>query len=176
MLVFGGLVVKEFLSVEGVVKSIEVMKTSANDRSACTMMMSVRGRRDDNFNLVVSINTYFVDHVNIRPGDNIIAFYDSMAPMPLIFPPQYRAIVIAKKSKKESVKVDYFNRQLISSDGSLRLNISNKTEILLQNGQTFLGNIENRDLVVVYGMSTKSIPAITTPSQIIVLCDNLGDI
>lgn len=163
---------KEFLSVEGIVKSIRVMKTSVDDTSACTMIMSVRGRKDDNFNLVVSVDTYFVDNVNIRPGDSIIAFYDSLAPMPLIFPPQYRAIVIARKSKKENVKVDGFNRELVSSDDSLRLNIGNKTQILLQNGQTFLGNIENRNLVVVYGMTTKSIPAITTPSQIIVLCDN----
>ena len=163
---------KKFSSVEGIVTGIEVMKTSVDDISACTMLMSVVGRGDDHFNLVVSINTYFVDHVNIRPGDRIIAFYDSLAPMPLIFPPQYQAIVIAKKSKKENIKVDYFNRDLVSSDGSLKLNIGNRTKILLQNGQTFLGNIQNRNLVVVYGPSTRSIPAITTPSQIIVLCDN----
>jgi len=172
MLLFGGIIVKKFSSVEGIVTGIEVMETSANDKSACTMLMSVVGKGDDHFNLVVSIDTYFVDHVNIRPGNRIIAFYDSLAPMPLIFPPQYRAIVIAKKSKKENIKVDYFNRNLVSSDGSLKLNIGNRTKILLQNGQTFLGNIENRNLVVVYGPSTRSIPAITTPSQIIVLCDN----
>lgn len=172
MLLYGGIIVKEFLSVEGVVKSIEVMKTSVNDTSTCTMIMSVRGRRDDDFNLVVSRDTYFVDHVNIRPGDYIIGFYDALAPVPLIFPPQYRAIVIARRSRKENVVVSHFNRRLVSRDDSLRLNISNRTQILLENGQRFLGNIENRNLVVVYGMSTKSIPAITTPSQIIVLCDN----
>lgn len=163
---------KEFLSVEGIVTGIEVMSTSVNDRSACTLLMSVRGRGEDTFNLVVSVDTYFVDHVNIRPGDHIIAFYDALAPMPLIFPPQYRAIVIGKKSRRETIKVSHFNRNLISSDDSLRLNIGDRTEILLQNGQTFLGNIGNRNLVVVYGISTKSIPAITTPYQIIVLCDN----
>lgn len=163
---------KEFLSVEGIVTGIEVMETSVNDRSACTLFMSVRGRRDDYFNLVVSANTYFVDHVNIRPGDHIVAFYDALAPMPLIYPPQYRAIVIGIKSRRETIKVAYFNRDLISSDNSLRLNIGDRTEILLENGQTFLGNIANRNLVVVYGVSTKSIPAITTPYQIVVLCDN----
>ncbi|MEG1255939.1 hypothetical protein [Clostridium sp.] len=163
---------KNFLSVEGIVTCIEIMKTTTDDESGCTMLMSVRGKSDDNFNLVVSINTYFVDHVNIRPGDNIIAFYDAFAPVPLIFPPQFRAIVIAVKSKKQNVEVDHFNRKLINSDGMLKLNISHKTQILLQNNQTFLGNIENRNLVVVYGSSTKSIPAMTTPSKIIVLCDN----
>jgi len=149
------------------------MKNTSKDESGCTMLMLVEGKNDDYFNLVVGIDTYFVNHVTIKPGNNIIAFFDSLAPMPLIFPPQFRAIVIAKKSKKRNVKFDYFNRALISSDNLLKLNVTDKTLILLENDQTFLGDIEKRNLVVVYGSSTKSIPAITTPSKIIVLCDDL---
>jgi hypothetical protein len=68
------------------------------------------------------------------------------------------------------VKVDFFNYQLVSSDGSLRLNISPDTRILLENGQLFNRNPANRYLVVVYSATTRSIPAQTTPSQIIVMC------
>lgn len=173
MFIEGDFEMKKFSSVEGRVIGIEMMKTTVNDESGCTMMMSIETRDGDNFNLVVGIDTYFVDHVNIRVGHNIIAFYNALAPTPMIFPPQFRAIVIARMSKKQIVKVDNFNDELISSDESLRLNIGHKTHILLQNGQTFLGEIKGRDLVVVYSASTKSIPAITTPSEIIVLCDNL---
>lgn len=164
---------KKFSSVEGKVTEIEIMKTTVNDESGCTMIMSIESRDGDDFNLVVAVDTYFLDDVNIRVGDSIIGFYNELVPTPMIFPPQFRAIVITKKSKKQIIKVDNFNDELISSDGALRINIGHKTYVLLQNGQTFLGNIKDRDLVVVYNSSTKSIPAITTPSKIIVLCDNI---
>ena len=68
------------------------------------------------------------------------------------------------------MKVSFFNSQLLSSDGSLRLNIAPSTQILLENGQLFNRNPANRNLIVVYGATTRSIPAQTTPSQIIVMC------
>ena len=100
----------------------------------------------------------------------VTGFYDADAPVPLIFPPQYRAIVMTIDSPYQSVKVDFFNRQLESSDGSLKLNISPSTQILLENGQLFNRNPANRNLIVVYGATTRSIPAQTTPYQIIVMC------
>lgn len=75
-----------------------------------------------------------------------------------------------KDSLYQNVKVDYFNGQLVSSDGQLKLNISPYTQILLTNGQPFSGNPVNRDLIAIYGPITKSIPAQTTPYRIVVLC------
>ena len=69
-----------------------------------------------------------------------------------------------------NVKVAYFNNQLVSSDGQLQLNLSPTTQILLINGQRFSRYPANRDLVVYYGPTTRSIPAQTTPYRIIVLC------
>jgi hypothetical protein len=100
----------------------------------------------------------------------VTGFYDGDAPVPLIFLPQYAAIVMAKDAPGQNVFVDFFDRQLISSDGSLRLNISQDTRILLENGQLFNRNPANRYLIVVYGATTRSIPAQTTPTQIIVMC------
>jgi hypothetical protein len=59
---------------------------------------------------------------------------------------------------------------LVSSDGSLRLNISPDNRILLENGQLYNRNPANHYLIVVYGATTRSILAQTTPSQIIVMC------
>jgi len=119
---------------------------------------------------VVEPGTYFVDHEVVSIGDSVTGFYDANAPVPLIFPPQYRAIVMAKNTPTHNVTVDFFNRQLVSSDGNLKLNISLDTQILLENGQLFNRNPANRNLIVVYGATTRSIPAQTTPSQIIVMC------
>jgi hypothetical protein len=52
-------------------------------------------------------------------GDRITGFYDANAPVPFIFPPQYRALVMAKDNPYQNVKVDYFNSQFVSNDGSL---------------------------------------------------------
>ncbi len=111
-----------------------------------------------------------VDHFMAVVGDRITGFYDANAPVPLIYPPQYRAIVMAKDNPYQNVKVDYFNSQLVSSDGMLKLNISPNTLILLENGQAFTGNLSNRNLIVVYGATTRSTPAQTTPYKIIVMC------
>lgn len=121
-------------------------------------------------NFVVTPNTYFVDHVMVSRGDMVTGFYDANAPVPLIFPPQFRAIVMARDTLYQNVKVDYFNSQLLSSDNNLKLNIAPRTQIVLENGQAFSNNPANRNLIVVYGATTKSIPAQTTPYKIIVMC------
>ena len=136
----------------------------------CYQLMAVDSGRGNMVNFVVSPDTYFVNHEVVSIGDHVTGFYDADAPVPLIYPPQYRAIVIAKDTPYQNVKVSFFNEQLISSDGSLRLNISSDTLILLENGQLFNRNPANRDLIVVYGATTRSIPAQTTPFQIIVMC------
>ncbi len=125
---------------------------------------------DPSVNFVVSPTTYFVDHVMVTVGDRVTGYYDGNAPIPFIFPPQYRALVMVKDNQNQNVKVDYFNEQLVSSDGQLRLNISPFTQILLTNGQSFTRNPANRNLIVIYGPTTRSIPAQTTPYKIIVWC------
>ncbi len=114
--------------------------------------------------------TYFVDHEMVSVGDRVTGYYDGNAAVPLIFPPQYRALIMVKDNPYQNVKVDYFNAQLVSSDGQLRLNISPYTPIVLTNGQAFSRTPANRNLIVIYGPTTKSIPAQTTPYKIIVWC------
>jgi hypothetical protein len=77
---------------------------------------------------------------------------------------------MAISSSSANVKLDYFDSQLVSGDGTLKLNISPLTQIILDNGQAFTGNPLNRNLTVVYGPTTRSIPAQTTPYKIIVMC------
>ena len=112
--------------------------TGPNDENGgCFQMLEVDNGQGNVVNFVVAPTTYFVDHAMVVVGDRVTGFYDANAPVPLIFPPQYRALVMAKDSPVQNVKVDFFNSQLESSDGSLRLNISPNTEILLENGQLF---------------------------------------
>ena len=59
---------------------------------------------------------------------------------------------------------------LTSSDNSLILNMSGRTMVTLPNGQLFNGDLAGKLLLVVYGPTTRSIPAQTAPTQIVVFC------
>ncbi|HLO10776.1 MAG TPA: hypothetical protein VK190_00820 [Pseudoneobacillus sp.] len=162
---------KNFASFQGTVTMISDFMITTNDEDGgCYKLMSVDNGFGSLVNFVVEPNTYFVDHVMVGVGDRVTGFYDANAPVPLIFPPQYRALIMAKETPFQFVKVDFFNNQLVSSDGLLQLNISPWTPILLENGQPFTRIPTNRNLIVVYGATTKSIPAQTTPFKIIVIC------
>ncbi|WP_336771267.1 hypothetical protein [Bacillus bombysepticus] len=162
---------KKIQSFDGTITMINNFVTGTNEEErGCNKLISVDNGYGVSINFVVKPNTYFVDHAMVSVGDKVRGFYDANAPVPLIFPPQFRAIVMAKYTPYQNVKVDYFNGQLESSDGELRLNIAPSTKILLENGQVFIGDFINRNLIVVYGPTTMSIPAQTTPYKIIVMC------
>lgn len=140
------------------------------EEDGCYKLISVENGAGGIANFVVSPTTYFVDQAMVAVGDRVTGYYNANAPIPLIYPPQYPALIMVKHTPSQNVKVDYFNSQLVSSDGQLKLNLSPSTQILMPNGQAFSKNIVNRNLIVIYGPATKSIPAQTTPYKIIVWC------
>lgn len=160
-----------FYFFHGTVTMISDFFTGQNgEGQGCNKLFTVENDLGEIVNFVVSPATYFVDHVMVTVGDRVTGYYDGNAPVPFIYPPQYQALVMVKENQNQNVKVDYFNSQLVSSDGQLRLNLSPYTRIVLTNGQLFTSNPVNRDLIVIYGPTTKSIPAQTTPYRIIVMC------
>jgi hypothetical protein len=160
-----------FNSFQSTITMISDFMTGQNgEGEGCYKLISVEDGAGGSVNFVVSPTTYFVDHVMVAVGDKITGYYDGNAPVPLIFPPQYRTLVMVKESSTQNVKVDYFNSQLESSDGMLRLNLSPYTQMVLTNGQSFSMYPGNRNLIVIYGTATMSIPAQTTPYRIIVWC------
>ncbi|MDD3570376.1 MAG: hypothetical protein PHY44_04675 [Lachnospiraceae bacterium] len=159
-----------FYSFSGTVTSISDFMISSNDYEGCYKIMGVDDIKGRTVNFVISPTTYFIKQEMVLVGDSITGYYDGDAPVPLIYPPQYRALIVVKNSNVRNVKVDYFDCDLVSSDGKLKLNISSNTKITLTNGQDFSKNPAKRNLIVIYGASTRSIPAQTTPSEIIVWC------
>jgi hypothetical protein len=163
-----------FYSFHGTITMISDFFTGQNgEGEGCYKLISVDNGLGALVNFVVSPTTYFVDHVMVAVGDRVTGYYDGDAPTILIYPPQYQALVMVKDSTNQNVKVDHFNSQLVSNDGQLQLNISPYTQIVLTNGQAFSRSPANRDLIVIYGPATHSIPAKTTPYRIIVLCKGL---
>lgn len=153
-----------FLPITGIVQNITPMR---ND--CCQQMVSIRNSNGLT-NMVISPDTYVVNETRLRPGMPVTGFYDGNAPVPLIFPPQYQALIIGRRNTNETIAVNYFNDELIAADQSLRLNIAPSTEIVTSNGQLYTCPLSNQPLIVYYTTTTRSIPPQTTPRKIIVLC------
>ncbi|RXZ79212.1 copper amine oxidase N-terminal domain-containing protein [Paenibacillaceae bacterium] len=154
-----------FQSITGVVKEINDFGKDGDK------IVSVEGldKKEIIANIIIDSNTYLVDEAKLAVGTQIIAFFDATKPVIMIYPPQLVAEAVAIVNEKQNVKLDRFDKNMISSDNQLELKIDKDTKITLQDGTAFDGELEGRKLVVTYGISTKSLPAQTAPDQIVVL-------
>ena len=112
---------KNFLEIKGKISKI-VERTEGHSYYAEV------SRGEESFGMYFDENTIIVNNagkaVDLEEGMEFTAFIDTRKPAILIYPPQYPALVIVKDIINVNVKVAHFNRQLVSSDGKLRLNIA----------------------------------------------------
>jgi len=160
-----------FASFSGYITRIEDFPSYPTDQnSGCSKFITVQNNEGAVVNFIAGPDTYFLNQEIVHVGDWITGYYNADAPAILIYPPQYPALIIVKESQNRQVKADYFDEFLISSDGTLQLNLTPTTPIRLTNGQPFTKNPANKNLIVSYGPATKSIPAQTTPYKVIIFC------
>ena len=91
--------------------------------------------------------------------------------MPLVYPPRYNAVVAAQEKNGRMINVGFYNTALVNEDNTLQLNLDGSVDVRTTNNQYLQGSPANHNLVVVYGNSTRSIPAQTTPMKVVVLCE-----
>lgn len=118
---------------------------------------------------------------DVKVGDTVTVFSNAYAPAPLILPPQYQADVIMvnddeKISSERFADVDTYvlrEETLVNAANTLALNIDENVNIVDTQGKAVdAKDLFDKDLLVIYSTSTKSIPAQTTPIAIVVLGDN----
>ncbi len=141
--------------------------TRGND--CCSQTMSLRTEKGI-VNFIIGPETYVIDNRPLRAGLRVAAYYDASLLVPLIFPPQYRAQIVAVLTRDEQIMLNEFDRNLTARDGSLQLNLARNTNIETLNGQRVTCNPGNQTLLVFYSATTRSIPPQTTPRRIVVLC------
>ena len=141
----------------------------ARGNDCCSQMMSLR-TENGIVNFMITSETRIIDSRQLRSGLRVAAFYDASLPVPLIFPPQYRAQIITVLGRDEQVMINEFNRNLVAADNSLQLNIARNTSIETINGQNTSCSPGNQTLLVYYTTTTRSIPPQTTPRRVIILC------
>lgn len=158
-----------FSPLTGVVASITPIQTGSTT-SYCTLMIYLQNNFQETYQIILDANTFVLGQKLIRRGDTVTAFYDTTAPMPLIYPPQYHAVAVVSLDTNQYAALDYFDQELVNSDNTLKLNISCATNLMLPNGQYYMGMPGNQYLLVIYSTHTRSIPAQTTPSHVTVFC------
>lgn len=159
-----------FTPTVGVITSISTAAAGNTSDSGCTLMISIMSEDQGPVNMVLASNVYVLNSQQLQVGDRVTFFYDPQAPVPLIYPSQYRAVAAAATPQGTNAYLDVFDPMLTNSDATLTLSPSDNTIISLPNGQMFQGNLADKLLLVIYGATTRSIPAQTTPEQIVVFC------
>ena len=111
---------------------------------------------------VISGSTYVLGCQPLKVNDHVICFYSSLAPVPLIYPPQYRLLAVVPAPNGTQAALDVF---------TWIPHLSAQTEFTLPNGQPFAGSPSGHLMLVTYRAATRSIPAQTTPDKIVVFCE-----
>lgn len=112
-----------------------------------------------------------VEHDKFEVGMEVEIYYHELTPMALSLPGQLtpQVVVIQDKESQGSTYMGRFNEELISTDNYLKLMIDEDTLIVNQKGERLEAqDIFNQTALVFFGASTRSIPAQTTPSKIVV--------
>ncbi|MEO4052924.1 stalk domain-containing protein [Solibacillus sp. CAU 1738] len=132
-------------------------------------------KQDDIFAITFNPKTVVLDNtgkkVELKEGMEFTAFVNKNKPMLLIYPPQYSPeIIIVQTEAISTAEIGIFDKDFVNKTNSLQLNIADETEITDLAGKKLTpAEIVDKEVIVFYGITTRSIPAQTTPSKIIVL-------
>lgn len=167
----------QYTPTTGIILQIEWQTTGNPHQDGCGLTLTLNTMDQGLIRMHLDGFTYVFNNRQLNVGDQVTCFYSTFAPVPLIYPPTYRAVVIVHTSASSYAMLDVFTRQsngrgLINTENSLQLNISGLTPRLLPNGQLFGGELSGKLLLVIYSSTTRSIPAQTAPDQIIVFCNS----
>lgn len=151
---------------------VEMTPAAMGNRRAggCMIFVTVEDADGNIVNFIMTPATYVVDFETLSVGMMCTFWYAADAPMPLIYPPQYNAVVAARVKAERRVDVDYYDSSMVNGEQTLQLNMDGSVDVRTTNNQYYQGSPANHKLVVIYDNSTRSIPAQTTPKLVVVLC------
>lgn len=160
-----------FGAIKGTIVEMVPVKMGSRRTNACMIFVTVEDMDGSTVNFIMTPATYVVDFTTLSAGMLCTFWYRMDAPAPLIYPPQYNAVVVAQEQSAGKIDVSYYNAALVNAEQTLQLNMDGGVDIRTTNNQYYQGSPANHNLVVRYDTSTRSIPAQTTPVEVVVLCD-----
>ena len=164
---------------------VTVVKTDIDVDGIIKTTTDVNNKDDQNntVNLKITDDTLVYDNLgnkkalsDLTDGSKITVFTGSYEPTPLILPVQYTAnVIIINGDKEGNVNVDTYladEEGYTNAANTLNIATADDTKIVDKNEKEYKGDLDKNDLIVFYGASTKSIPAQTTPTKVVVLGEN----
>lgn len=109
----------------------------------------------------------------LTEGMEITVVYEANSPMGMSLPPYLGSVTaVVANADAGNTAVGHFGEDLTDKVNKLKLNISDETRILnLEGAKIRLSaeDVKNQDALVFYDSTTKSLPAQTTPSLVLLL-------
>ena len=110
---------------------------------------------------------------DLTEGMEIAVVYSANSPMGMSLPPYLGSVTaVVANADADNMMVGHFGDDLTDETNKLQLNISDETRILNMEGAKIklsAADVKNRDALVFYDITTRSIPAQTTPSLVLLL-------
>lgn len=114
---------------------------------------------------------------DLTEGMEITAVLPANSIMTMSLPPMTPdALAFVINQEGTSVKVDKFDDELVSEDKTLMLNIAEDTSIVSVTGSRQIltaEDIKDSNALVIYGATTRSLPAQTTPIKVVLLPEEI---
>ena len=164
---------------------VTVVKTDSDVDGIIKTTTDVNNKDDQNntVNLKITDDTLVYDNLgnkkalsDLTDGSKITVFTGSYEPTPLILPVQYTAnVIIINGDKEGNVNADTYladEEGYTNAANTLNIAAADDTKIVDKDEKEYKGDLDKNDLIVFYGVSTKSIPAQTTPTKVVVLGKN----
>ena len=161
---------------------VTVVKTDSDVDGIIKTTTDVNNKDDQNntVNLKITDDTLVYDNLgnkkalsDLTDGSKITVFTGSYEPTPLILPVQYTAnVIIINGDQEGNVNIDTYLADEEGYTNALKIATADDTKIVDKDEKEYKGDINKNDLIVFYDVSTKSIPAQTTPTKVVVLGEN----
>ena len=126
-----------FGSVTGTIVDMVPTKIGSRRANGCVIFVVLEDMDGNTVNFMLTPSTYVLDFDTLSAGMLCTFWYNADAPMPLIYPPQYNAVVAAQEKNGRNVNVDFYNTAMVNDSKTLEMNMDGSVDVRTTNNQYF---------------------------------------
>ena len=105
-----------FCSMKGTIVDLVPAGQGGRRADGCLLFAAIEDTDGNTVNFFINPDTYVVDFTTLSVGMMATFWYRNDAPMPLIYPPQYTAVVVAEERSDRNVDMSYYSNSLVNEE------------------------------------------------------------
>ncbi len=94
----------QYTPTTGIILQIEWQSTGDPAQNGCGLTLTLNSMDQGLIHIHLDGSTYVLNNRQMNVGDQVTCFYSTFAPVPLIYPPTYHAVVIAHTSAGKDIQ------------------------------------------------------------------------